>query len=180
MARDREPTGTPPHEIPVLTSDRDRGQAQRADQKAATPSPDGSGRVAANGEREELPARWSCGRSATRRSIRARLFDETRVDHPQRRRPNQRQPQRIRRRVDQAAGRPGDRDQQEGRPRHVDTIRILATPRRAPSARAFRKTPTRWPTASSTPVPKGLRRPTGDRRFERAAMRADATLGQAG
>lgn len=152
---------------------------------------DGSGRVAAKdtGEREELPAQLVVRSVGYRGVAHARAaVRRPERDHPQRRRPNQRQPQRIRRRVDQARADRGDRDQQEGRPRHrrhLDQESWQRQGGRRVQELSGRSCRPGGRLASSTPAEAGHVGPlAGDRRFRagrrRAARASPGQVGQPG
>ncbi len=131
---------------------------------------------------------WSCGRSATAGAHARAAVRRPERDHPQRRRPNQRQPQRIRRRVDQARADRGDRDQQEGRPRHrrhLDQESWQRQGGRRVQELSGRSCRPGGRLASSTPAEAGHVGPlAGDRRFRagrrRAARASPGQVGQPG
>ena len=102
---------------------------------------DDDGRIAAKdtGEREEVPAQLVVRAVGYRGVPTPGLpFDERRRHHPAHRRPGGRQPQRVRRRLDQTRTHRGDRQQQEG----------LAGNRRHPAVGPVRARS--WPTSTPT------------------------------
>ena len=145
---------------------------------------DDSGRVSGQGHRRARGTAGSAGRAVGRLPRHAHAGAAVRRqerDHPEHRRPGGGQPQRIRRRVDQARSDRGDRHQQEGltgHRRHAagGSGRLAATSDWRISRTIM---PIRWPTGWRRASPSWSPRRTGSSSTASSARPASRTGGRA-